>query len=263
MGLLKLYSNVDFDLEAEEQKWFASLETLRSLPQVDGEYYINNALKEGKKVLAEGAQGSMLDIDFGTYPFVTSSNTITAGVCSGLGIAPSKVGEVIGISKAYCTRVGSGPFPTELHDATGDFLRKEGAEFGATTGRARRCGWFDAALMRRSRQVNGLTSLCLTKLDVLDGLNEIKICVGYDYDSARVEVAPIGAEALQQCQPIYESMPGWQGSTAGVTQYDELPQQAKNYIDRLQTLVEVPIDIISTGPDRDETIVLRNPYQME
>ena len=166
MGILKLYPDIAFDLKAEEDRWFASLETLRSLQKIDCEYYINNALTKGQKVLAEGAQGSMLDIDFGTYPYVTSSNTITAGVCNGLGVAPSTIGEVIGITKAYCTRVGSGPFPTELEDETGDFLRKEGGEFGATTGRPRRCGWIDLPQLYYTIMLNGVTQLVMTKIDV-------------------------------------------------------------------------------------------------
>ena len=216
--------------------------------------------RAGNRILFEGAQGTLLDVDHGTYPYVTSSNTVSGAACSGTGCGPNAIEYVLGIVKAYTTRVGEGPFPTELFDDNGAELAKRGHEFGATTGRQRRCGWFDAALMRRSRQVNGLSSLCLTKLDVLDGLKEIQVCVGYQLEGEIVNVAPIGAEKLEQCVPIYESMPGWQEQTFGVVEFDQLPNNAKAYIKRLEELVGVPMDIISTGPDRDHTMVLRNPF---
>ena len=184
LGLVKIYPDVDFDLESEEAKWFEGIEKIRNLQLVDSTYLINGYLKEGKKVLAEGAQGSMLDIDFGTYPFVTSSNTVTAGVCTGLGIAPTRIGKVIGITKAYCTRVGSGPFPTELHDETGEFLRKEGGEFGATTGRPRRCGWIDLPQLSYTCMINGVTDLVVTKLDVLNAFESFKSCGTYSIDGS-------------------------------------------------------------------------------
>lgn len=227
---------------------------------VDAIQLVDDYQAAGKNIMFEGAQGMMLDIDHGTYPYVTSSNTTSASAASGSGIGPNKINEVLGIVKAYTTRVGAGPFPTELDDENGNHLGTKGHEFGATTGRQRRCGWFDAALMRRSRQVNGLSSLCLTKLDVLDGLKEIKICVGYELDGQRIDVAPIGAEKLERCVPIYESMPGWQEETYGIVDFDQLPNNAKAYIKYLEELVSVPMDIISTGPDREHTMVLKNPF---
>ena len=227
---------------------------------VDAIQLIDDYQSTGKNIMFEGAQGMMLDIDHGTYPYVTSSTTTSSSAASGSGIGPNKIDEVLGIVKAYTTRVGAGPFPTELDDENGKHLGTKGHEFGATTGRQRRCGWFDAALMRRSRQVNGLSSLCLTKLDVLDGLQEVKVCVGYELDGERVEVAPIGAEKLEKCVPIYETLPGWQEETFGVIEFNQLPDNAKSYIKRLEELVGVPMDIISTGPDREHTMVLKNPF---
>ncbi|MBT8114199.1 MAG: adenylosuccinate synthase [Arenicella sp.] len=216
--------------------------------------------RAGRPMMFEGAQGMMLDIDHGTYPFVTSSTTSAGSASSGSGVGPNVFDTILGITKAYTTRVGAGPFPTELTCEVGEHLGSVGHEFGATTGRERRCGWFDAALMRRSRQVNGLNSLCLTKLDVLDGLQQLKICVGYHFRNQQLDVAPVGADALAACEPIYESMPGWSDSTKGATEVSQLPKAAQAYIARLEELVEVPIDIISTGPDRNETIVIKDPY---
>ena len=227
---------------------------------VDVTQLLDDYAREGRPMMFEGAQGMMLDIDHGTYPFVTSSNTSAGSAAAGSGVGPNAFDTILGIVKAYTTRVGAGPFPTELSCDVGQHLGTKGHEFGATTGRERRCGWFDAVLMRRSRQVNGLTSLSLTKLDVLDGLPELKICNGYEYLGEKLSVAPVGADALAQCQPIYEVMPGWSENTQGITVFEELPQAAKNYIKRLEELVEVPIDIVSTGPDRDETIVLKDLY---
>ena len=227
---------------------------------VDVTQLLDDYSKQGLPMMFEGAQGMMLDIDHGTYPYVTSSNTSSGSAASGSGVGPNSFDTILGIVKAYTTRVGAGPFPTELDCEVGEHLGVKGHEFGATTGRSRRCGWFDAVLMRRSRQVNGLTSLCLTKLDVLDGLENLNICNGYIYKGKELTVAPSGADALAESEPVYETLPGWTESTVGITDYNKLPTAAKNYITRLQELVGVPIDIISTGPDRDETIVLRDPY---
>ncbi|MFM2006055.1 MAG: hypothetical protein RLZZ09_1710 [Pseudomonadota bacterium] len=214
----------------------------------------------GDNVLYEGAQGAMLDIDHGTYPYVTSSNTTAGGAASGTGVGLLEFDYVLGITKAYSTRVGNGPFPTELFDDRGRHLSSRGAEFGATTGRARRCGWFDAVLMKRSAKLNSLSGICLTKLDVLDGLETIGICTHYRYQGTEIDTVPIGAVAYAQCEPVIEEMPGWTESTAGVTSLAGLPQAARDYIDRIEQLVGVPIDILSTGPDRNETIVLRHPF---
>ncbi len=211
-------------------------------------------------VLFEGAQGAMLDIDHGTYPYVTSSNTTAGGAAAGTGIGLLDFDYILGITKAYSTRVGNGPFPTELFNEQGRHLSSRGAEFGATTGRARRCGWFDAVLMKRSARLNSLSGICLTKLDVLDGLDSIGICTRYRYQGAEIDTVPIGAEAYAQCEPVLEFMPGWTGSTAGITDLDQLPAKAQAYIDRLQELVGVPVAILSTGPDRRETIVLQHPF---
>lgn len=214
----------------------------------------------GENVLYEGAQGAMLDIDHGTYPYVTSSNTTAGGAASGTGVGLLEFDYVLGITKAYSTRVGNGPFPTELFDDRGRHLSSRGAEFGATTGRARRCGWFDAVLMKRSAKLNSLSGICLTKLDVLDGLETIGICTHYRYQGTEIDTVPIGAEAYAQCEPVIEEMPGWTESTAGITSLSALPQAARDYIDRIERLIGVPIDILSTGPDRNETIVLRHPF---
>ena len=215
---------------------------------------------QGKNILFEGAQGTWLDIDHGTYPFVTSSNTTAGGAATGTGFGPCHFDYVLGITKAYTTRVGSGPFPTELHCDIGRHIAEAGHEFGATTGRARRCGWYDAVALRRSAQINSLTGLCITKLDVLDELETINVCTGYEVDGKTVDVPPIGAEAFAECKPIYEEHPGWQSSTVGATNYDDLPKKAIDYLNRLGEITGVPIDIISTGPDRAETIILKNPF---
>lgn len=214
----------------------------------------------GENVLFEGAQGAMLDIDHGTYPYVTSSNTTAGGASCGTGVGLLNFDYVLGITKAYATRVGNGPFPTELLDATGEILTQRGAEFGATTGRRRRCGWFDAVLMRRSAKLNGLSGICLTKLDVLDGLPKIGICTGYRYDGQEIDSVPIGADNYARCEPIIEEMPGWQESTAGIRALDDLPANARAYIKRLEETTGVNVDIISTGPDRQDTIVMLNPF---
>lgn len=213
----------------------------------------------GGSVLFEGAQGALLDIDHGTYPYVTSSNTTAGGAACGTGVGPLNLDYVLGIVKAYTTRVGAGPFPTELFDATGVHLATRGGEVGATTGRARRCGWFDAVALRRSVFINSMTGLCITKLDVLDGMETIRICIGYRVNGQETETLPIGAEALAACEPVYEEWPGWQDSTVGVRSFEELPQAAQNYLERIAELAGAPIDLVSTGPDRQDTIVLRHP----
>ncbi len=253
LGLLALYPAVDFDLEAEEAKWFASLEKLRSLKMIDCEYYLNEHLDAGKKILAEGAQGSMLDIDFGTYPFVTSSNTVAAGVCNGLGLAPSRIGEVFGISKAYCTRVGGGPFPTELFDETGEFLRKEGQEFGATTGRPRRCGWIDLPQLKYTVMINGVTQLVITKIDVLNNLPEIKAATAYQYEGEVHNNLPYDICNID-IHPVYESYAGWQKSLEDISTYEGLPEPAKNFLTHLENYLKIPVSIISTGPERHKLI---------
>ncbi len=217
--------------------------------------------KQGKSIMFEGAQGTLLDIDHGTYPFVTSSNTTAGGASTGSGMGVLGFDYVLGITKAYTTRVGSGPFPTELDDEIGGHLAERGHEFGSTTGRARRCGWFDAVALRRAAQINSVSGLCITKLDVLDGLDTIRICVGYKYDGVEKQVPPDGAEAFADCEPVYVEMPGWSENTYGVREYDALPANAVAYLKRIEEVVEVPVDVISTGPDRDETIVLRHPFE--
>lgn len=216
--------------------------------------------KQGKKILFEGAQGTLLDIDHGTYPYVTSSNTISGAASIGSGFGFKSIDYILGITKAYTTRVGAGPFPTELFDEVGEHLLNKGHEFGSTTGRQRRCGWFDAAALRRSVQLSSITGLCITKLDVLDGLDTIKICTGYQCKEQQYEIAPSGAESLEDCQPIYQETPGWKENTCGITDYDKLPQAAKNYLKIIEELVNVPIDIISTGPERDQTIILKDIF---
>ncbi len=224
---------------------------------------LDEARRNGEKVMFEGAQGTFLDIDHGTFPYVTSSNTVSGGVCTGAGYGPLNVDYVLGIAKAYTTRVGGGPFPTELNDEIGDYLCTKGREFGSVTGRRRRCGWFDAVAMRRSIMINSLSGLCLTKLDVLDELDEIKICVAYRKNGELIKSSPMAAADYEGIEPVYETMPGWKQSTFGVKSMDELPEAAKNYIKRLLEVTEMSLAIISTGPDRDETIVLHDPFDFE
>jgi len=219
-----------------------------------------HANKAGKNLLFEGAQGALLDIDHGTYPYVTSSNCVAGAAAAGAGVGPMHLHYVLGITKAYSTRVGEGPFPTELVDDVGERLRQRGQEFGATTGRPRRTGWFDAAAMKRSIQINGVSGICITKLDVLDGAETLKVCVGYRMDGKLSDILPVGAEELAMCEPVYEEMPGWRESTVGVKAYERLPKAARDYLARVEKLCGVPIALISTGPDRDETIVLRHPF---
>ncbi|HVY08068.1 MAG TPA: adenylosuccinate synthase [Burkholderiales bacterium] len=215
----------------------------------------------GNNLLFEGAQGTLLDIDHGTYPFVTSSNCVAGAAAAGAGVGPQMLHYVLGITKAYTTRVGSGPFPTELEDNVGEQLRTRGKEFGSVTGRPRRCGWFDAAALKRSVQINGVSGLCITKLDVLDGVEDLQVGVGYRLEGERIDILPSGADALAHCEPIYEEIPGWTQSTVGITRYEDLPANARNYLKRIEQACGVPVDMISTGPDRDETIVLRHPFE--
>ena len=216
--------------------------------------------QNGEKLLFEGAQGTLLDIDYGTYPFVTSSNCSAGAAATGAGVPPHMLQYVLGIVKAYTTRVGSGPFPTELFDEVGAGLAKRGHEFGSVTGRARRCGWFDAAALKRSIQINGITGMCITKLDVMDGMEEVKLCVGYEFEGKQIDILPFGADAVEKCVPIYETMAGWSESTFGVTDYNQLPDNAKKYLKRIEEVCGAPIAIISTGPDRDATILLQHPF---
>lgn len=254
MRLLAIYPEVDFDLKAEEQHWMESIELLRELPMVDGEYFIQDALDDGKKILAEGAQGSMLDIDYGTYPYVTSSNTITAGVCTGLGVSPSKIGEVIGISKAYCTRVGSGPFPTELHGEVGERLRAEGGEFGATTGRPRRCGWIDLPQLRYTIMLNGVTQLVITKIDVLNQFEELETATAYRVDGEETRQLPYDICDVD-LKPVYQKHPGWVRDLDRVSSYGQLPDQARDYLLYLEDQLDVEITMVSTGPEREKLIL--------
>ena len=225
---------------------------------------LNEAHRNGANLLFEGAQGTLLDVDHGTYPYVTSSNCVAGNAAAGSGVGPGMLHYILGITKAYCTRVGGGPFPTELDWETpgtpGYHMSTVGAEKGVTTGRSRRCGWFDAALLKRSAQVNGLTGLCITKLDVLDGLTELKLCTGYELDGEIVDILPMGADDIERCKPIYETLEGWADSTVGVTDYDKLPVNARLYLQRIAHVTGVPIDLISTSPDRDHTIMQRHPY---
>lgn len=222
---------------------------------------INQMMKEGKSLLFEGAQAALLDIDHGTYPFVTSSNCVAGQACAGAGVGPHALHYIVGVAKAYATRVGSGPFPTELDDEVGERLRVRGNEYGSVTGRPRRCGWFDAAALKRAVQINGVSALCITKLDVLDGLDVVRLATGYKVNGSIRDILPVGAEALAVCEPIYEEFPGWKDSTVGIKSFDALPKTAQAYLKRLEALIGAPIDIISTGPDREETIVVRDPFK--
>jgi adenylosuccinate synthase len=216
--------------------------------------------KAGVPILFEGAQGTLLDIDHGTYPYVTSSNCVAGAAAPGAGVAPQMLNYVLGIVKGYATRVGSGPFPTEQENDIGAFLAKRGNEFGSVTGRPRRCGWFDAAALKRSIQINGVSGLCVMKLDVMDGLEEIKLCVGYKLNGEVVDILPFGSDAVTRCEPIYETMPGWSDSSVGAKRWEDLPANAQAYLKRIEEVCGAPIDIVSTGPDREETIVLRHPF---
>ena len=248
----------DFDykpiLEEFEPIWFEAMEYLKKIKLIDSEHYINNAMAEGKTILAEGAQGTMLDIDFGTYPYVTSSNTVTAGTCTGLGVAPNKIGEVIGIFKAYCTRVGSGPFPTELNNPTGEKIREIGHEYGATTGRDRRCGWIDLPALKYAVMINGVTQLSIMKSDVLDTFENIEVCTHYEIDGKLYDYLPYDITSLD-ITPVFKSLPGWNTDLTKLTSLDQAPQNFLNYIAYLEQELHVPITIVSVGPDRAQTIV--------
>lgn len=246
--------DLQYDLKEMEDEFFASIEVLKSLTFIDSEEYLNQAIKAGKSILCEGAQGSLLDIDFGTYPFVTSSNTTAAGACTGLGIAPNKVKDVFGIFKAYTTRVGSGPFPTELFDEDGQTMAKVGNEFGSVTGRARRCGWLDLVALKYAVQVNGVTALYMMKGDVLSGFKKLNVCTAYNYKGKEITHFPYNIEP-ENVEPIYTEMKGWQADLTGMTSYDELPQELKTYIKFIEKEVEVPIKVVSVGPDRKQTIL--------
>jgi adenylosuccinate synthase len=250
--LLKFY-DFEYDLAAAEKEWFEGLEFLKQLQHIDSEIFINHSLSSGKTVLAEGAQGSLLDIEFGSYPFVTSSNTICAGACTGLGIAPSKIGEVYGIFKAYCTRVGSGPFPTELNDEIGQSLRDKGNEYGSTTGRPRRCGWLDLPALKYAIMLNGVTRLLMMKADVLSGFDTIKICTHYKYKGATIDYMPYNVNDGELI-PVYREFKGWKQDLTGVSSIDDLPKELELYIQYIESQLNVPITLVSVGPDRKQTL---------
>lgn len=262
-ALAPFISNGEVQFDAVyDQVMQQAVELLPMVADVSRE--LNEAHKAGVNLLFEGAQGTLLDIDHGTYPFVTSSNCVAGNAAAGAGVGPGLLHYVLGITKAYCTRVGGGPFPTELdwekEGTPGYHMSTVGAEKGVTTGRSRRCGWFDAALLKRSAQVNGLSGLCITKLDVLDGLSELKLCVGYKLDGETIDILPMGADEIARCEPIYETLPGWSESSVGVTRYESLPANAQAYLKRIAEATGVPIHVVSTSPDRDHTILLHHPY---
>ena len=252
MGMLSLYPGFEFNLDEYEAKWMQAVEDLKRFPFIDSEIEVNDYIENGVPILAEGAQGSLLDIDFGSYPFVTSSNTLASGACTGLGVAPGKIGKVFGIFKAYCTRVGSGPFPTELFDQTGEFLRSEGHEFGATTGRPRRCGWLDMVALKYAVMMNGVTELIMMKSDVLNSFDTIKVATSYKRDGETITSYPydggVGVE------PVYESFKGWKCDITGIRNYDDFPVEFKDYVSFIEKQTGVPVTIISVGPDRDAII---------
>lgn len=262
---MNIINNFNFDLdefvfdgfkfEEYEKQWMHALDTLKSLEKINSEYYLNNALKEGKKILAEGAQGTMLDIDFGSYPFVTSSNTITAGVCNGLGIAPTNVGKVFGIFKAYCTRVGSGPFPTELFDDDGEEMRKIGHEFGATTGRPRRCGWLDLPALKYAIMLNGVTDLMMMKADVLNSFDEIKVATSYNSKGVKTSEIPYELVLDDDFKANYKCFKGWKNELKDCSNYSDFPDELTNYINYIEQETNTPVNIVSIGPDRSETIL--------
>ena len=257
--LKRYYKAKALDFQALLDEAMQAAETIAPLV-TDVTALLYNIQDSGGNILFEGAQGTLLDIDHGTYPYVTSSNTTSGGAATGTGVGPRQFDYVLGITKAYTTRVGSGPFPTELFDEMGEHLARRGHEFGATTGRPRRCGWFDAVALRRSRQINSISGLCITKLDVLDGLESIQICVGYRSNDELRDTPPVGADAFAQCEPVYEEHPGWRSSTVGIRDYADLPENAQKYLQRIEEITETPIDIVSTGSDRQETIILRHPF---
>jgi adenylosuccinate synthase len=251
LSILKNY-DFKFDLEEYEKGWFEGIETLKKFRMVNTEYLVNDLAGKGKRVLAEGAQGTMLDVDFGSYPFVTSSNTISAGACTGLGVSPKMIGEIFGIFKAYCTRVGSGPFPTELKDETGTILRNIGREFGSTTGRPRRCGWLDLPALKYAIMINGITKLFMTKADVMSGFSTIKICTSYKVEGKDCLELPFNNDSV--IEPVYTDMAGWKEKITGIREFHELPDALKKYIEFIETQTGVPVTMVSVGPDREETI---------
>ncbi len=256
--LKQYYGEPGQDFQAIQEHCLAMAEQLAPMT-ADVSHLLNEYRANGHNLLFEGAQGTLLDIDQGTYPFVTSSNTTAGAAATGTGVGPLELDYVLGITKAYTTRVGAGPFPTELFDELGEHIARRGHEFGSTTGRPRRCGWFDAVAMRRAVQISSLSGLCITKMDVLDELDTLRICTRYQCGAQRSDVLPTGAEALAECEPEYIEMPGWQCSTLGIQTYEELPQAARDYLERIESLCGVPVDIVSTGPDRKDTIVRRHP----
>ncbi|MCU0409348.1 MAG: adenylosuccinate synthase, partial [Bacteroidales bacterium] len=251
LSLLRSY-DFSFSIEEYEKGWFEGVELLKKFRLLNTEYFVNTAASEGRKILAEGAQGTMLDVDFGSYPFVTSSNTISAGACTGLGVSPRMIGEIYGIFKAYCTRVGSGPFPTELTDSTGDRLRDTGREFGSTTGRPRRCGWLDLPALKYSIMINGVTQLFMTKADVLSGFSKIKVCTSYRVNGRYCSELPFDTDA--PVVPVYSEFKGWNDDIAGIRSFKELPAELKEFILFIETETGVPVTMVSVGPDREETI---------
>ena len=255
LNLLKQY---DFELnyEEDEKAWFAAIDVLKTFQVIDSEYMINQYLTEGKTLLAEGAQGTMLDVDFGSYPYVTSSNTVCAGACTGLGVAPVHIGKVYGIVKAYCTRVGGGPFPTELLDATGEELRKQGNEYGSTTGRPRRCGWLDLPVLKYSIMINGVNALILTKADVLSGFDTIKVCTHYKVNGVETDRIPFDGNAI--IEPVYQEMKGWANDITNIASYDDLPTEMKEYVAFIEKETGVPFHLISVSPDRDKTLTMNS-----
>jgi adenylosuccinate synthase len=253
IGILSHHKDFEYDLAELEGPWMEGIEVLKNLTAVDSEHYLDQAFRAGKKVLAEGAQGTMLDVDFGTYPFVTSSNTVTAGTCTGLGIAPTKIGNVIGIFKAYCTRVGSGPFPSELDDEVGELIRQEGREFGATTGRPRRCGWIDIPQMKYAIMINGVTELSMMKADVLSCFEKIQVCTHYIIDGEKVDYFPFDVNGIE-LTPVYEELEGWNTDLTQLTDYNDAPKALKDYVLYLEEKLEVPIKVVSVGPDRTQTL---------
>lgn len=256
--LKNLYETNPLDEELIFVQYMEYAEKLKNFIE-DTDILINDAIDRGKNVLFEGAQGTLLDIDHGTYPYVTSSNTVAAGACTGSGISPKKIDRILGVVKAYTTRVGEGPFPTEIKDTLGEDLRKKGGEYGATTGRPRRCGWLDIVALKHSVRVNGFTGIVITKLDILDGIDKIKVCVGYKYGTKVLEEFPKEIEILKDCEPVYEELDGWKQSTSGLRDYERLPQNAKKYLDFIESALKVKIQIISTGQKRDEIIVKEPP----
>ena len=258
---VQMLSQYDFEynLEEMEAEWLKCIEAFKSFRLVDSEHFVNESKQSGKKILAEGAQGTLLDIDFGSYPFVTSSNTITAGACTGLGVAPNQIGEVYGIFKAYCTRVGSGPFPTELEDEVGERMRKAGHEFGATTGRPRRCGWLDLPALKYACMINGVTQLIMTKADVLSEFPSIKVCTKYKHRAEEIDYLPFDVLG-DDLQPIYEELPGWTEDLTGLNSIEEIPATLNDYIHYLEERLRIPITIVSVGPDRSQTLIRKSEW---